>query len=978
MENFAGSLSTVLPIAAANKISFQQVAGAIGTLTSHGTSADEATQELAFSIRSLSAPNAVAIKEMGQFGISSQNVATQLGKKGLQGTITELSQAVLSKMGPSGKVLLSTFYKSTSAAKSAATMYDALTPAQKKLADSMKSGSESMKDWTKEAKGTLAPEQYNQLSQWATLQKKATGFNDAIKQGLPGSQTYSEAMKKMMGGATGLNTALMLTGSSASGLKSRTDAVAKSMGDATGKVEGWQSTQNTTAVAMDRAKESFKNAGMQLATNLLPSLSKLATNLANSVTWATKFASSHDWSWVKPVGLTILGVVTALKLWNITSGIAKSLALGFKAAQEGVTLATERQTIVTRSGMVAQKAATAAQWLWNAAMDANPISLVIIALVALGVAVVVMYKKVGWFRDFVNLCWKDIKAIWNDTIQWIVKTAWPWLEGVYNDIVNGFVNVGNWISKTWGDIKGYFTSAYNWVSGFFQKNWKLILSILLGPVVAAAYQIYTHWGTIRGYFSSALNWVKGFFKNEWNGLQEIFTHPIQAAENSIKNILSVTGLGKLFSGALSMVRSIWSGISGIMSTPINAVIGFIDKPFISGINAILSHIPGVSLRIPSIPEIGGGGSAPVGNGGGHVPGMAGGGILAGMSSWRHGDDQLVPMRRGEGVYVSEAMRDPYERARLHAVNAAAMQGKSLAGFRGGFSIGGIIGNVWDKVKGAASFAKNAADLMLHPSHIVNLVSNMLGGVGNSLPGTIVKGLGSTIGHGLMGALSGLLGGGGGGNGSPTSGPAGSGVQRWAPTIAQALQANGITPTAAYVQAWLKQVQTESSGNQNAVQGNIGDINNRTGDLAKGLLQTISTTFSAYAFPGHGNIFNGFDNALAAIHYAKSVYGFPGMFGVIGHGHGYARGGVVGAPVFDHGGTLAPGINVVNNKLGRPEKLVRADEQGMSDADVQRIADAVMAGSYQGTYHGTAQHDANMAMAASMSNRATARSGGVLA
>ena len=46
-------------------------------------------------------------------------------------------------------------------------------------------------------------------------------------------------------------------------------------------------------------------------------------------------------------------------------------------------------------------------------------------------------------------------------------------------------------------------------------------------------------------------------------------------------------------------------------------------------------------------------------------------------------------------------------------------------------------------------------------------------------------------------------------------------------------------------------------------------------------------------------------------------------------HWYADGGLVERriPVFDNGGTLAPGINVVNNKLGKPEPLVRPEQYG---------------------------------------------------
>lgn len=120
------------------------------------------------------------------------------------------------------------------------------------------------------------------------------------------------------------------------------------------------------------------------------------------------------------------------------------------------------------------------------------------------------------------------------------------------------------------------------------------------------------------------------------------------------------------------------------------------------------------------------------------------------------------------------------------------------------------------------------------------------------------------------------------------GVGGSGVARWRSYVSKALKMNGLPATAAYINAWMSQIQTESGGNEKAIGGNDGLAEGN----ATGLLQTKPGTFVANAFHGHGNIMNGFDNMLAAINYAKKRYGVAGMLQVIGKGHGYANGGLI--------------------------------------------------------------------------------------
>jgi phage-related protein len=243
------------------------------------------------------------------------------------------------------------------------------------------------------------------------------------------------------------------------------------------------------------------------------------------------------------------------------------------------------------AAQVAAKAWAAAQWLINAALSANPIGIVVVAIGALIAAFVLAYKTSDTFREIV--------------------------DAAFDAVVNAAKAVFNWI----------------------KSNWPLLLAIITGPIGVAALTVIRHWDQIRDAVQSAVNAVKNAVTSAWNAIKSATSSAWGAVAGAVSDAVSgiksglnslASWIGGFASGVLATVigrvkavferiedgaRDALAGVKSAMNSIVSAIESIIGKISNAAssvanaikrpINAVLSAWNGISLTIPtiSIPSI---------------------------------------------------------------------------------------------------------------------------------------------------------------------------------------------------------------------------------------------------------------------------------------------------------------------------------------------------------------------------------------
>ncbi len=298
------------------------------------------------------------------------------------------------------------------------------------------------------------------------------------------------------------------------------------------------------------------------------------------------------------------------------------------------------------------KIAAAMQALWNGAMDANPIGLIILAIAALVIGFVELWKHSQTFRDIVLGVWKDITDATTTFVDFFTKTVpgafqavkdwvaqhWPEIAvllsgpfapivalatngfGVRDKLIGAFKDVVDWMRDKFKAVKG-------WVTAPFNDAWTVISDI--------PGKVKTAFGKIGGWFNTAKDWA----------IKKFITQPFSDAWDFISNIPgkisgAFSDLGKKGSKLMGAFSAIGSGIVAVLKAPINAVIKIIDAIKLpSGIHIKTWHgIPdGFSIDW----------STPF-----HIPMLAAGGIVTSPTLamiGERGAEAVIPLDGKHGV-----------------------------------------------------------------------------------------------------------------------------------------------------------------------------------------------------------------------------------------------------------------------------------------------------------------------------------------
>lgn len=302
-----------------------------------------------------------------------------------------------------------------------------------------------------------------------------------------------------------------------------------------------------------------------------------------------------------------------IALGAATAGLtAEEITAAAAHAGNSAALVAESGAAATATG--ANTSLTASLWAMTTALLANPITWIVVAVIALAVAVYEVGKAFGWWKDIPSLLsavWSGIQRMWDafvnhPDVQAVIKAlseAWNWLVSAVGEVIKAvedFFDI---------HINGEFDAVHAIIEGIgivwqgISFPLRVVISILqflwgvLGSVASAIQTAQSKFGAFGGFLATmaspilfvyeclkkivcillgcspgivpALQQVSETFSTVWNTIASFVGGIISTVISYIQPLLDI--FMQIVSFMIEMFLPVWNLLSSILTVIWNAV-----------------------------------------------------------------------------------------------------------------------------------------------------------------------------------------------------------------------------------------------------------------------------------------------------------------------------------------------------------------------------------------------------------------------
>lgn len=408
------------------------------------------------------------------------------------------------------------------------------------------------------------------------LRTKLGGLDEATQAQAAATLFGQEAMSGM----------LAIINTSDSDFNSLSDAIY----NADGAAESMAATMTDNLEGkIEQLMGALEGIAIQLGDILIPIITDVVQWLNK---WADKFGGLDENT--QKIILVMAGLAAAIGptligIGNLITSVGK-IGEAYDKSKLLMGKFKDMQALAT----VKTKLLAAAQAALNFVMSINPITLVIIAIVALVAAFVILWNKCEGFREFWINLWEGMKEAAGNLWEWLQeagKNCVDWLVSIWDGIKGWWSGLWEWLKQAPQVMWDWMTNLFSNVWESMKSGWEAFKTGLQNMWISIKDWFVELWTGITDVFSTALGWVTETFsgsfdgmKQIWEGVKQYFTGAWEVIKNIFAGALlilldlitldfgqmksDIANIGQNIQNGLKMM---WDGISNIFQGSLTAI-----------------------------------------------------------------------------------------------------------------------------------------------------------------------------------------------------------------------------------------------------------------------------------------------------------------------------------------------------------------------------------------------------------------------